>query len=134
VGYQPKRTVYRLQFEDPEMEGLEVRARSVSTGQLLMISALQGKAELTEEEIDTLIGAFAKALVSWNVEEEDGTPVPATAEGVKSQEIGFVQAIVWAWVDALTGVAAPLGPSSPGGEPFPEVSIPMEALSPSQAS
>src|SRR5215510_14389149 len=110
------------------MEGLEVRARSITTGKLLALSRLRAPT-LTAEDVEELFMALADALVDWNLEDENGNPVPATVEGLYAQDLDFAQRIVWAWIDAVSGVDAPLEPSSPSGGPFPEASIPMEPLS-----
>jgi hypothetical protein len=127
VGYRVKRKVYKLVFADEEMAGLEVVARSMTTGQLI---ELNGKDSGHGAQSD----AFASALVSWNLEDEDGAPVPATLEGIRSLEVDFTLKIMNAWLDAVNGVSAPLDPSSSGGLPSVVGSIPMETLSASLAS
>jgi hypothetical protein len=79
--------------------------------------------------IEQLLNGFAKALVSWNLEEEDGTPVPPTLEKVREQEFIFILPVVTAWMDAIAGVSADLGKDSGSGVTFPEGSLPMETLS-----
>jgi len=81
-----------------------------------------------------LLSRFAAALVSWNVEDEEGEPVPPTLDSIFAEDLGFVLAVIKAWMDAIAGVSGPLAPSLPAGEPSPEASIPMESLSLSQAS
>jgi hypothetical protein len=125
MGYQRK--VYRLVFDDPEMDGLEVRAKSVSLG------AMRKAADSDDEFL--MMELFAKALVSWNLE-DDGEPVPATLEGLEDQDPEFVTAIITAWTGTISGVpdASPLGGGSDSGRRSLEASIPMETLSPSRAS
>ena len=132
MGYQRKRRVYRLDFEgDPVLDGLEVRARSLNLGEFLATSRLAGMAAggVTPEDVDVfegLFATFAGALVSWNLEDDEGRPVPATLDGVKAQDVDFVMPIVNAWFKAIAGVASPLGPPSSAGVPSLEASIPME--------
>lgn len=133
--------VYKIVFEAADMDGLEVRAKSVPLGQVLKLTKLAGRdlraldQETQVETIDEMLQMFAAALVSWNVEDEhpDGTrtPVPANFEGLKSQDFDFVMEIVLAWMDALMGVSGPLGKRSPSGDRSLEESLPMETLSPS---
>lgn len=158
AGFVTKRKVLRLTFaDDTEYAGLEVRARKVPLGTFLELLALADTArvgeglsaeDLGEDEIGALKGlftGFAEALVSWNLQEpvldaegeETGevVDVPATAEGLMGQEMDLGMAVVGAWMEAVGGgVAAPLGPTSPGGSPSAEASLPMEPLSPSPAS
>ena len=138
TGFQAPRKIYRLTFADPDLAGLEVRARSVSTGQFLEISSL---AELAGEhgtstdanEVRKLFTAFAGAVVSWNLEDR-GHPIAPDVEGLYSQDFDFVLNLIMAWLGAIASVPDPLGRASSGGERFPEESLPMESLSPSPSS
>ena len=128
MGYRRQPTVYRLIFQ--EYEGLEVMARSVSVEELLKITGLanQMTSKPDNKQVEALFGFFAKRLVSWNLEDEDGKPVPATLKGLLGEELGFILNIVQAWVRAITGVSPPLLNGSSGGpagrSPL-EDSIPM---------
>lgn len=133
MGYVPKRKIYRLQFEDAEMDGLEVRMRGLSTGQYLDLVGLKQEAE-GGGEAGELFGFMAERMVDWNVTEEDGTPVPADLEGIRAQDMAFSMAIVNAWTTAMAGVPAPLEQPSTSGESSLEASIPMEVLSSSLVS
>lgn len=134
MGYVRQRKTYRLAFADGEFEGLEVTARSASVDAYQRIATLatrQVSAPPSAEdlaEIDHLYRAFAGVLVSWNLEEEDGTPVPATYDGLKAQDLPFAVAVILAWMDAVAGVSRPLDGTSTRGEM--EASLPMEVLSP----
>ncbi len=118
------------------MQGLVVRAQSVPLGVFLELIELKevDTKNITAEDaakVDRLFTGFADALVSWNLENEDGSPVPATADGLKSQDIDFVMQIVSAWIAALSQVPDFLvNKSSDGGKSL-EQSIPMETSSPS---
>lgn len=138
-GYRPNRKVYKLRFEDEDMDGLVVRVRSTSVGSLLVVAGFitidpdnLGPQDLAK--LHELFAMLASALVEWNVEDDDGVPVPATLDGIKSQDADFVMVIVRAWFEAISGVPAPLGPPSSGGGPSLAPSIPMEPLSASQGS
>lgn len=129
MGFKVKRKVFRLVFKDTDLEGLEVMARSLTTGQLIELQEAQKGG--MHAAVTTM---FAAALVSWNLEDEDGSPVPATLEGVRSMEIDFNNAVIGAWTDAVVGVKAPLSPTSSDGQPSVEASIPMDVPSVSLAS
>lgn len=145
-GYRRKAKVYKLNFSDPEMDGLTVMAKSVTTGRLMKLMRLavrfseeRGgvKREFTEDDLEAIEGlltGFAKALVEWNLLDDDDQPVPATLEGLQDQEFDFALTIVMAWLNAVGGVSKDLGKDSTSGRSFPEVSIPMELLSPSPTS
>lgn len=74
---------------------------------------------------------FADSVVSWNLEAEDGTPLPCTREGFFGIDNDLALALATKWLDVLGGKVddAPLESSSPSGEPSQVASIPMETLS-----
>jgi hypothetical protein len=86
----------------------------------------QGSANDTLKAVGDLFETFATALVSWNLEDEDGTPVSADLEGIQSQDMEFILAVVRAWLEAVSSVNAPLGEGSTGGGTSQVPSIPME--------
>lgn len=135
MGYKVKRKVFVLQFEDPDFAGLEVRANSTSTGKILDLidqaeAMRKGAASTGLEKVTDLIDEFAKALLSWNLEDENDVPAPATREGLLSQDMDWLFTVILAWVDAMVSISPSLGKGSTSGTPFPEVSIPMEIPSP----
>lgn len=133
MGYIPKRKIYVLNFE--AHPGLEVKARSVSTNAMLAFAKMSEEARHGMDAMETLFSEFAEqALQSWNLEEEDGTPIPADLAGLLAQEPDFVFEIIDAWTDIITGVDENLGAPSQDGNPSQVVSLPMEVQSPSRAS
>lgn len=140
MGYVPQRRTFKLRFEDEDMQGLQVRARSVPLGTFLDLVKLLDVADTSSvnredaRKVDQLFAGFAKALVDWNLEEPEGVPVPATFEGLKSQDIDFSLHIVRAWIGALTQVPDFLANGSSGGGRSLELSMPMEPRSPNPTS
>lgn len=133
TGFVRPRKVYVLTFDDPSLAGLEVRARSVPVGMFLSLVALASTIDESDgftpdvaAAFDGLVDGFAGALESWNLQDEDGTPVPTTAEAVKDQDSDFVMQLVSAWMEAVGEVDAPLGPGSSGGDRTLEASLPMD--------
>jgi hypothetical protein len=136
MGY--KRPTLKLVFEDEEFEGLEVKARRLSINDVFRVAEL---ADLgvnglrdNKEQLAELLDLVAGVLTSWNLEDEDGVPVPRTGAGLGGQDLAFVTALAGALSNASASVPRPLEPSSNGGQPSPEVSLPMEPLSPSPGS
>lgn len=129
MGYQRKRKTYSLTFEGTDYDGLTVRIRGASVEQYARALRLQNVAEENEDSIRELLGLFAEALIDWNLEDEQGAPVPTTLQAVLDEDLEMVLAMVSGWLGAIGGVPAPLEQSSPGGGPSPEVSIPMAPLS-----
>lgn len=163
MGYREKRRTFTLAFaEDSEYAGLEVRARSVSFGQLMGVLDLARMGEGDKkfgvediQDIDKMIRMFAGRIVSWNLEDENGDPVslePVMVDGPQFQQkvretpaearyralmdrdMDMVLDLVLAWLDGMVGTPGPLDGSSHSGGQSEEVSIPMEPLSASLPS
>lgn len=94
----------------------------------------ENKDSYTREDMEEVFGEFAKVLVSWNLEDEDGEPVPTTYEGLMSYDFQFVLAVVLGWMQAVAGVPTPLDRPSRDGGPSLVESLPMEPLSQSRVS
>jgi len=129
-GYELPRRVIDLDL--PDHPGLAVQARSISMGQVLELSpSIEAKifgpviAPGDLPHLERVLAAFTTALVGWNLT-EDGQPVPADATGLRTLDPDLFKALVLAWIDAMVQVPRPLVPPSAGGEPSPELSIPME--------
>jgi hypothetical protein len=122
VGFKRQPKVYRLVFDQPDLAGLVVKARSLSIGEI-------------EDDDAKVYEQFAAALVEWNLEGEDGQVQPLTLESVMGYpDYELISLMATTWLEAVTGVKEELGKDSSSGQPFPEGSIPMETLSQSQAS
>ena len=133
MGFVKKSKVYRLTFEDPELEGLVIRARGVSIARFLDITQMAEGASATTTAEDVtrmrdLFKVFAAVLVDWNMEDEDGTPVRATLDGVQSMDLEFFFIVFDAWMNAVADVPPPLARASQPGLPPMELSLPMETL------
>lgn len=151
-AYVRQAKTYKLVFTEEDMAGLQVRAKSLPLGAFMDLIDLAGRfdeadaSDLSAEDakaLRQLFEGFAEALVSWNLEapvyDDDGTvvgstPVPATVEGMYTQDMEFVMAVIKAWMDAVAGVSAPLAPGSPSGAQSLEASMPMAPQSTSPAS
>jgi hypothetical protein len=137
MGYRHKPAIYRLQLHDEEFEGLEIVMRSIPLGELLGLMQIQDGLDSDNpdvREVEQMIKLFAGKLIGWNLEDEEGTKIPANFTGVKTLDIGFFLTLVGAWVQAMSGVPKELGKGSQSGGTFPEVDVPTEALSPSLQS
>jgi hypothetical protein len=127
MGYRRQRKVFLLRFEDEP--GLEVYAYSAPIGVVLGLMDMvpEDKASLKDGAvIEDLLATFAESLKEWNLEDEDGAPVPATVIGLKTQDLDFVLELILAWVEAVVSVSAPLKKKSSDGDQSPEASIPMD--------
>lgn len=142
MGFVPKKKIYKITFEDGDLDGLEVRATSASLGQFMEITELAdladaGVATMSPDQVrkvGQLYESFAECLVSWNIETEGGSPVPATVAGLHSQDFGLVNEILKEWMSAVAGASAPKEQPSNDGELSAVASIPTEIGLPSLAS
>jgi hypothetical protein len=130
MGYKPKRKIITLDFEGTKHDGLEVTMRGLTVGEELELDDLRGKEGIGRRIFEMMAGL----LHEWNVEDDQGQPVPATFEGVCTQDATFIQEILDALQGSQSEVSDPLPQSSPSGEPSPVASIPMEPLSESPQS
>jgi hypothetical protein len=134
----PQQKRFRLKFADEEYEGLEVTMRSISIGQLLHIQTMQTTKDadgaIPAAATEELLKTFSQSLVEWNLASQDGEVLEANLENVMDQEIALIMAVIAAWTEAVSGVAAPLDETSTSGGTSLLASIPKETLSPSLAS
>lgn len=134
MGYKRNRKLYKLVFDqDTDYPGLEVVVGTVSMGQLITMRTGK-KNDDGKDGVLASVELLADRMISWNLEDEEGQPVPTTLEAILSEDDDMVLNIISRWTDAISGVKAPLQQSSPSGEPSLVESVPMEALSESLAS
>ncbi|WP_432129589.1 hypothetical protein [Streptomyces tendae] len=132
MAYTRKRKTVTLEFGDEhgDFAGLEVEIASLSMGEFFEMSKLVHKDDMSEEGVEALLKAFDRVLIGWNVEEEDGTPVPATFGGLMSMDLEFNLKIIETWLKAVSPPEATsdLGKDSTSGDRFPGQPVTMEAL------
>lgn len=123
MGYRKVPTIHTLTFD--EYEGLVVRMKGVKVGKIRKLMHL-GDDE--ENALDEMLDLIAEGLVSWNLEGEDGQPIPITRDEIEDLEYDMANAILTEWLDKVTGVDKELGKDSSSGEKFPGLPLTMEAL------
>jgi hypothetical protein len=127
MGYKREAPVFKLVFDDPEFDGLEVRAKSMPLGAMFEFQALQERADKDASAALEVLSRFAGVLVSWNLEDDQDQPVPCNLDGLKTLDMPFVLEIVKGWMTAVASVPkAPLTPSSAAGTSVLERSIAMD--------
>lgn len=145
MGYNPGVKTYKLVFVD--RDELIVKVISLPIGEFLKVARLADTAKKLSDAtamsgLRELLEMFASRLVYWNVElpvdpkdpDSPVEPVPTTVEGVLRLDLDLVLEIIFSWVEAIAGVADPLGHPSDSGGNAPEGLIPMETLSESPTS
>jgi hypothetical protein len=135
MGHRRKRTEYNLSFLDPELsnpdngDALQVRIRSLSIDRFLHLVDLVNEDASNTAASRELVEVVAEHLVSWNLEDEAGTPVAITPDGIASEDRALLTQIVIGWLRAMTAVPAPLEPGSNGTGTLEGASLPMEVSS-----
>lgn len=138
MGYKRKRKIFNLKFQDPEFAGLEVRVKSPTLGRFIEVANLGdvNVASPTPQVVNTMVSTLVDVIVSWNLEDDDDQPIPVTDAALRDLDPDFLGAVFEAWGEAVAEVPAPLADSSSSGRQLelPEVLLPVEILSSSQAS
>lgn len=101
TGYCPPAAVWELDFAGTRYEGMEVTVRDLPLGMLLDI--LEGVVARSPDpgSARSMYALFAGLLVSWNITDTFGDPVPVTLEGLLSLSSQVVAALVAAWTASL---------------------------------
>jgi hypothetical protein len=141
MGFRPEPTIYRLKFQDPNMNGLEVDMESLSVDEFARIQELAAEAQENVENpkpggttsTDMMLNSFSDNLVRWNLEDKHG-PVPANRQGVGTQKFDLILGIIMSWMTAIAGVDNPLPEDSSSGGISEELSLGMANSSQNQLS
>lgn len=168
MGFRKEPKMFRLKFEDEAYEGFECTLRSLSIDDYLRMTEFGLAAQAQSSDLDiakantdatkNMLKLIAYNLVSWNLENELGDPIPAVlaqciesgeevgdsgrckahsddarercaATGLVAQDLDFITDITKAWMTAIAGVPDPLPNGSSGGGTSLELSIPMDVKS-----
>lgn len=124
-----RRPPLRLEFEG-DLAGLAVTCRRPTIGDVLDLEAAADREALAADlvaGIAHLCDVLGRLLVDWNLDDDDGTPVPATGDGLRGQDMGLIRAIL-AGILASTRAPRPLPPPSSDGDPPQVASLPMDPL------
>lgn len=125
MGYRKIPKIYTLVL-DGDLEGLIVRMKGLKLGQMRSLLAIMDDED--SRTLDELPKFLARHIVSWNLEDEQGQPIPADESGLNELEVEEVLILSNKWMDELTGVKEDLGKGSPSGDQFPGQPVTMEAL------
>jgi hypothetical protein len=151
MAYVRKPTTYNVIFEEPHpLAGLTIKTKAMSAREFAAFGLRLAEAAEVEKagtdaeklrQLGTLMDSlekvremFAEKLISWDMEEENGEPTPATLEGVMLLDDKQFYGIVEEWLTAVGGVDDKTGKDSGSGEISRELSELMDPLSQNQAS
>lgn len=102
-GFRPPKRTATLTFE----EGHDYHGAEVSVRLDVPMSVVFEFDSLSPADGMRRFGD--EILIDWNIEDDDGNPVPATADGLLSQSSDFGLALLDAWKESAAGVPTPLG-------------------------
>jgi hypothetical protein len=136
MGFRPEETIYTLEFDGSNMDGLQVKMSALSVGEYGKMIRLMNVTRLEEagDANDEIVRMFAASLRNWNVEDKAGEPVPTTLSGVETQEQPFILRIFTAWQKSMSSVSDDLEKDSASGATTLEASLGMAGQSQSLPS
>lgn len=140
MGYRKTTRRLKVSLEDHKVYGNVdpgedcpvAYARGKTLDEYLHLMSLTDTGDNTEgnSELIRQLEEFGASLIEWNLEDEDGKPIPCTRDGLFSIDNDLAFALASEWMAKLGGKTdAPLPQSSPSGEPSLVESVPTEALS-----
>ena len=93
-----------LVFEESEYSGIHVEARlDVDLRTFLDLQSLAGGADSNADDLRSAFQMFGdEILSSWNLEDEDGSKLPADASGFLSLPPSLATKILGAWTEAAS--------------------------------
>lgn len=128
MGYKSRPRTFLLSFEDEEYKGLEIEMKGLSVAGFLTLAKVTSSDNQTQEQVGTMFRLFSTGLKSWNMEDEDGTPLPPTYDSVLTLDSDFVIHVVASWMEGMAGVDKELGKGSDSGATSPVPLPTMELL------
>ena len=113
MGFKRNAPTLALTFTG-ELEGLTVDTKTVGRKQYRELAELHDKfngerpsGEDAWNAFDALCDAFARVLISWNLEDDNG-PIKPSAEELDNQGIEFTLALLIGWLEAVDAYTAQL--------------------------
>jgi hypothetical protein len=141
MGFRPEPTIYNLSFQGTPLDGLHVRMSCCTLGEYnyMLRSAFvggepdaEGNVKLSLETLDAndkVIDLYLKYLISWDLEDMAGQPVPTTREGFETLERTMVGQLIGAWQTAMVNIPNPSNSPSSNGSTSEEQSLDLGSIS-----
>jgi hypothetical protein len=148
MGFRPEPTIYSLNFKGTFLDGLHVKISCCTIREYNKMMNTTGATQEQQDNLDKLtelvkelaarndwvLNLLASHLVSWDLEDADGNPVPTTRDGIDSQERAVIAQLIAAWQMAMVSVPNPLKPDSSNGRISEEQSLGLGSVSGSPGS
>lgn len=133
MGFKVPRRDALLRFEGTDYDGAEIKCRlDISFADFFEFEKLRFAGEDVEKVRD-LVRRFAEdILIEWNLEDDDGQPIPTSVKALFDQPPAFVLLLMQEWLSAIGRVPGPLAATSNNGSTSAEESERTADPSPSQ--
>jgi hypothetical protein len=141
MGFRPEPTIYNIGFEGTPLDGLQIKMSCCTLGEYNEMQRAvfvggepdkDGNVRLTPELLranDRTVELFLNHLVSWNLEDLAGRPVPMTQEGLDNQERTIIGQLIGAWQTAMVTIPNPSKKPSSNGATSEEQSLDLGSIS-----
>lgn len=116
MGFRLEPTIYNLNFQGTPLDGLHVRMGCCTLGEyneILYAAVMEGEPDkdgnvrITADMLrknDRIIEIFLNHLISWDLEDMAGRPVPTTRDGINSEERTLTADLISSWQIAMVTV------------------------------
>ena len=132
-GFRIPDKIAVITFEGTDYDGAEIRAKlNVNFRYFSEIQAAISEDSTNGLRVAELFGDHA--LIDWNLEDDDGNPVPANAEGMTMIPVELVNLMVGNWAEAVSDIPDPLEKISSDISTLAQLSTAMESPSASPGS
>jgi len=110
-GFKIPDKIAVITFEGTDYDGAEIRAKlNVNFKYFSEIQAAISEDNTNGLRVAELFGDHA--LISWNLEDDAGDPIPANAEGMAMIPVELVNLMVGNWAEAVSDIPDPLEKTS----------------------
>lgn len=107
-GFRPPKRTATLTFdEDHDYHGAEIECHLDAP--MGLVFEFQRIGDEGADQAGIMRDFGDRVLIAWNLEDDDGQPIPATGEGLLAQPFAFAYALIEAWGEAAAQPSAPLG-------------------------
>ena len=132
-GFRIPDKIAVITFEGTDYDGAEIRAKlNVNFRYFSEIQAAISEDSTNGLRVAELFGDHA--LIDWNLEDDEGDPVPANAEGMTMIPVELVNLMVGHWAEAVSDIPDPLEKISSDISTLAQLSTAMESPSASPGS
>jgi hypothetical protein len=109
MGYRRKQREYQMEFAQGALAGLIITTKVPRLEQIEVITELANTdvfnaPKPTPEMVGRIrkfCEAMAECITEWNLEDEDGTPIPCNRTSLLAQDIEFLLPLSMGWLDAI---------------------------------